>query len=86
MQKQGQMNMQIMEKDGGAEMTYPLVLKFVQTEVPPAPSIELNKTVDEQYDIQVDQALQEVQLHQILQQLPKDVQKKLDGKMISYYD
>ena len=45
-----------------------------------------NKTVDEQYDIQVDQTMQEVQLHQILQQLPKDVQKKLDGKMISYYD
>lgn len=49
MQKQTQMNMQIMDKDGGVDqtMTYPLVLKFVQTELPPAPSIELNKTVDE---------------------------------------
>ena len=26
---------------------FPIVLKFVQSEVPPAPSIELNKTLDE---------------------------------------
>lgn len=62
------------------------MLKFVQSELPPAPSIELNKTVDEQYEVKFDQSLQEVQLVNVVSQLPKDVQKKLDGKMISYYD
>lgn len=54
--------------------------------MPPAPSIELNKTVDEQYEIKLDSNLEEIQLHQIIEQLPKDAQKKLDSKMISYYD
>lgn len=58
----------------------------MQSELPPAPSIELNKTIDEQYEVKFDQSLQEVQLMNVLSQLPKDVLKKLDGKMISYYD
>ena len=79
--------MQITEQQGIVQQAkYPIVLKFVQSEVPPAPSIELNKTVDEQYEILIDQTKQEVQLQPILSQLPKDVQKKLDGKMVSYYD
>ena len=44
--------MQIIDKNAtmpnqSDRMTIPIVLKFVQNEMPPAPSIELNKTVDE---------------------------------------
>ena len=42
------------------------MLKFVQSELPPAPSIELNKTMDEQYEVKFDQSLDEIQLHQVV--------------------
>lgn len=54
---------QIVEKGGESQIiNYPLVLKFVSSELPPAPSIELNKTQDEQYEVKFDSSLQEVQI------------------------
>ena len=48
--------MQMSNKEGPKEMAvaYPIMLKFLKSEQPPAPSIELNKTTDEHYEVFID--------------------------------
>jgi len=65
---------------------YTIIVKTVACETPQSGAIELQKTIDHKFQIEIDSSVEEIQFQQILSQLGKDMQKNLDGKMISYYN